>query len=196
MVHMIIGDGFGWAHLPKTGGTAALWMFRQFPEWAGGHTGTKHSTFAEHHSELDGKALVSNLRRLPDWVLSWSQHRAAKAYQPDGLLPPMHSPWEMAEGQRADYWLGILLDGGRFRVERWLRMEQLAEDFLDFISQQREVSEADRRRIHEIGAVNAVEYDHDVAHWFTREHIERMYERNPRWAAIEREVYGDIALPG
>ena len=133
MVHMIIGERFGWAHLPKTGGTAALWMFRQFPEWAGGHTGTKHSTFAEHESELDGKTLVSNLRRLPDWVLSWSQHRAAKAYKPDGMLPPMHSPWEMAEGQRADYWLGILLDGGRFRVEQWLRMENLADDFLAFV---------------------------------------------------------------
>lgn len=191
---MIIGEQFGWAHLPKTGGTAALWMFRQFPEWAGGHTGSKHSTFAQHEREIEGKVLVSNMRRLPDWVLSWSHHRAAKDFDANGMLPPMHSPWEMAEGRRADYWLGVLLDDQRFHVDRWLRMEHLADDFIDFISEQRDVDPEQRRRIKEIGAVNAVEYDHQVTHWFTPQHVQRMYEQNPRWAAVEREVYGDIAL--
>jgi hypothetical protein len=189
---MIIGERFGWAHLPKTGGTAALWMFRQFPEWAAGHTGSKHSMFAEHEDQIDGKTLVSNIRRLPDWVLSWSHHRAAKDFDPNGMLPPMHSPWEMAEGRRADYWLGVLLDGDRFRVDRWLRMEHLADDFIEFVGEQREVTADQRSRIKKIGAVNAVTYDHDVTHWFSPAQVRRMYAQNPRWEAVEREVYGDI----
>ena len=190
---MIIGERFGWAHLPKTGGTATLWMFKLFPEWAGGHTGTKHSAFAEHEAEIEGKTLVSNLRRLPDWMLSWAQHHSVHL-RGEGKLLPMKSPWEMAEIRRADLQLDLLRAEGRFDVERWLRMEHLADDFAEFISEHREVTDAHRRQIAEIGAVNVVEYDHDVTHWFTPAHIERMYERNPQWAELERRVYGDLAL--
>ncbi len=194
MIQVIIGESFGWAHLPKTGGTATLWMFKLFPEWADGHAGHKHSLFADHEAEIEGKLLVSNFRRLPDWVLSWAHHRNAKAFKPDGTLPHMFSPWEMAEGQRADHWLNLLLAEGRFEVGRWLRMESLAADFIEFLSQIKEVDEDHRRLIEEIGQVNAIGYDHDLTHWFTPAHVRRMYERNPLWASVEEQVYGDLAL--
>ena len=38
--------------------------------------------------------------------------------------------------------------------------------------------------------VNAHTYNHTVRAWFSRGQIARMYERNPHWASIERQVYG------
>jgi len=38
--------------------------------------------------------------------------------------------------------------------------------------------------------INVLDYDHELAHWFTPEQIANMYKRNPFWSAIEEQVYG------
>ena len=40
--------------------------------------------------------------------------------------------------------------------------------------------------------MNAIEYDHDVANWFTAEQVRLLYRNNPLWAEVERGVYGDV----
>jgi hypothetical protein len=192
--HVIIGEGFGWSHLPKTGGTATLHMFREVPE-AGEHQGRKHDTFADHEDELAGKVLASNFRRLPTWVLSWAQHRTRHVVLPDGTRPPLNTPEQMATATRADRQLNHFLSNGRFTVDRWLRTEQLAEDFIAFASEFYELNDEQRRRITEIGLVGAHEYDHELESWFTPDMIRQMYRANPLWASIERKVYGDLAIP-
>ena len=42
--------------------------------------------------------------------------------------------------------------------------------------------------------MNANDYDHEIAHWFTREQVRALYDNNPVWAAVERQVYGDLLL--
>jgi hypothetical protein len=43
-----------------------------------------------------------------------------------------------------------------------------------------------------LGPVNAAEYDHELANWFSPDQIRRMYLNNPQWATIEQELYGNL----
>ena len=195
---MVIGERFAWGHLQKTAGDATLGLFRLFPELVvysdPRNVESKHASFATRAPDVEGKLLASNFRRLPDWTLSWAQHRARYATRPDGKPVPMNSPHQMAEVPRADKRLAILTDDGRYHVDRWIRMERLTDDFIAFVSELTEVSESDREQIATLGPVNALEYDHDVSHWFTPEQIRRLYRNNPLWASVEERLYGDLAL--
>ena len=166
-------------------------MFRLFPELVvfadPRNTEAKHSSFGAREEAVRGKTLVVNIRRLPAWALSWAQHLALpKRKQP----VPMASPHQMAHSSIADRLLSRLTDGDRFTVDRWLRMEFLVDDFLDFVSKLTDVSEDVTKQVSELDRVNAIGYDREVSHWFTEEQIASLYESNPLWASVEREVYG------
>jgi hypothetical protein len=195
---MVIGERFVWGHLQKTAGDATLGLFRLFPELVlysdPRNVEEKHASFATRPAEIDGKLLAANLRRLPDWTLSWAQHRARYATRPDGRPVAMNSPYQMVEVPRADKRLSLLTDAGRYHIDRWLRMENLVEDFGAFIADFTAVSDEDRDRIAAFGPVNALDYDHEIAHWFTPEQVRRLYRNNPLWASVEERVYGDLAL--
>jgi hypothetical protein len=100
----------------------------------------------------------------------------------------------MVKVARADSRLSILTDNGRFQIDRWIRMEQLVDDFIAFISDLTDLSDEDREKIAASEPVNALEYDHEIAHWFTPEQVRRLYRNNPLWASVEERVYGDLAL--
>jgi hypothetical protein len=191
---MVIGERFAWGHLQKTGGDATWELFRMFPHLVvfadPRNTEAKHASFADRPDDVRGKLLAANIRRLPSWTLSWAQHRARLSQRPDGSPVMMNSPQQMVEVPRADMRLDALIGGGAFPVDRWLRMEHLAEDFADFLAELIDVTEEDRRRMASFAQVNALEYDHEVANWFTPQQVSRLYENNPVWAAVERRVYG------
>jgi hypothetical protein len=195
---MVIGETFAWGHVPKTGGDATLAMFRVFPELIvqadAPDTNDKHCPFHWREDRVRGKCLILNIRRLPAWMLSYAQHVARGGVYPDYVPLPLPAPDEIAERTVADEVLGALTDGGRIAVSTWLRTEWLRWDFLDLVAQLAEVPESRRRQIARMGMINAGQYDHDVSHWFTAQQIRRMYENNPRWAAIERQVYGALIL--
>jgi hypothetical protein len=195
---MVIGERFAWAHLQKTAGDATLGLFRLFPGLIlysdPRNVEEKHASFVARAAEIDGKLLAANFRRLPDWTLSWAQHRARYSTRPDGGPVAMNSPHQMVEVPRADTRLSILTDNGRYHIDRWMRMESLAEDFTAFISELTDVSDSDRERIASFEPVNTLEYDHDIAHWFTPEQIRLLYRNNPLWASVEERIYGDLAL--
>jgi hypothetical protein len=195
---MVIGERFAWGHLQKTAGDATLGLFRMFPDLIvysdPRSVEEKHASFASRAAEIDGKLLAANFRRLPDWTLSWAQHRARYATRPDGKPVAMNSPHQMVEVPRADKRLSILTDDGRYHVDRWIRMERLADDFIAFISEQTDLTDADRDQISAFGTVNALEYDHDITHWFTPEQVRRLYRNNPLWASVEERLYGDLLL--
>ena len=100
----------------------------------------------------------------------------------------------MASTSFPDYRLGGFLDNGRFQIDRWLRTEQLVDDFLAFVSELTDVSGEQRARVAAIGPVNASSYDHDLGSWFNSEQVERLYANNPLWAAIEERVYGGLSI--
>jgi hypothetical protein len=195
---VVIGERFAWGHLQKTAGDATLGLFRLFPHLIvysdPRNVEEKHASFASRAAEIDGKLLAVNFRRLPDWTLSWAQHRARYATRPEGHPVAMNSPHQMAEVPRADKRLTILTDGNRYHIDRWIRMEHLTDDFIAFVSELTDLTEADREQVRAFERVNALEYDHDVSHWFTPEQVRRLYRNNPHWASLEERVYGDLAL--
>jgi hypothetical protein len=196
---MVIGERFAWGHLPKTGGEATRTMFEQFPELieysAPRHSVEQHATFAEREEEVRGKLLALNIRRLPAWVLSREQHRARWGQHPDYKPLPMDPPEKLAESSFPDYRLSGFLQNGRFPIHRWLRNEMLAEDFVAFMTEITDGQVNVAERIAGVGRVNTNEYNREIADWFTDDQVSRLYENNPVWASIEREVYGEIPVP-
>jgi hypothetical protein len=192
---MVIGEKFVWAHLPKTGGDATLAMFELFPdlvEFADSRfTDQKHAMFRVREEALPGRLLVMNIRRLPSWALARAIHRSRHGGLPELQPMRMGSPHEMAVSSFPDLRLSTCTDDGRFQIDRWLRMEFLAEDFLAFVSEFTEVDEETKKKVLELGPINAQKYDHDLADWFTEEQIAQMYRNNPVWAAFEKHAYGN-----
>jgi hypothetical protein len=197
---MVIGEHFAWCHMQKTGGDATLLFFCLLPRLIvhsdPRNVQRKHIPFAAREREIEGKLLACNIRRLPAWSLSWAQQQTQRGFQGDGCPVPMNSPQRMAEIPRGDRRLAHFTAGGRFRIDRWLRTEHLAEDFIAFASELSVLSDAERTSITNHPQVNALEYDHDIRHWFTPAQVRLMYANNPVWSAIEERVYGDLALLG
>jgi hypothetical protein len=197
---MVIGERFAWAHLPKTGGMATERMFRLFPALVvfadPDDTDEKHATFRARRRMLDGKLLAMNLRQLPFWVLSRAQYVSREGIWPDYDPIPLAPATELAESSFPDSRIHLYTDDGRFSIERWLRTESLAEDFLRFASEFTDVSDEQRRAVLALGQVNRQDYDHRLEEWFTPDQVRRMYERNPAWAAIEEELYGGLVALG
>jgi hypothetical protein len=191
---MVIGEKFAWAHLQKTGGSATFAMFRLFPELIefadDREDPAKHSSFGAREDLVAGKLRMCNVRRLPAYLLSWAVWRARPGNQVGRTS--MESPHEISEYPRADRMLAKITDDNRFPVERWLRMEYLGEDFLAFASDLAEVGEDRSKQVRETRAINALDYDHEVRHWFSDAQIKRMYELNPIWCEIEERAYGDL----
>ncbi len=193
---MVIGERFAWAHLPKAGGSATTELFRLFPEVIVfedvDHNNDKHTLFSDRADEVEGKVLAMNLRRLPFWVLSRAQHVAHWGIHPDYNPIPMDSPHTLSESGFPDTRLALFTDDDRLTIDRWIRMESLADDFLTFISEWTEVPPEREEQVRGLAPVNALEYDHDVDSWFTPDQIAAMYRNNPRWAAVEKRLYGSL----
>jgi hypothetical protein len=191
---MIIGEDFAWGHLGKTGGHTTWELFHLFPQLIVSADGlgheSQHTPFAERRTEIEGKHLALNIRRLPSWMLSYHMHRAQFGDYPDYRPIPMVSPHDMAVSDDADRHLAGFTDDGRLEIDFWLRTEHLLDDFLAFISGYVDLTPKDRARIAGFGRRNVGTYDRRLSHWFSSAHVELMYRSNPVWAAIEEVVYG------
>jgi hypothetical protein len=195
---MVIGESFAWAHIPKTGGDAVLAMFRLFPTLIlqAHHTGThaKHEPFTARAAQVSGKVLALNIRRLPSWLLSHAQHEAHFGLYPHYKPLPLPSPAELADRPSPDLMLAFYTDGGRIKIDHWLRTEYLPQDFMAFLLQFTAIANEHRHKVQGLGMVNAMTYNHDIRHWFTREQVAQMYTNNPRWTSVEQAAYGDTLL--
>ncbi len=81
---MVIGNGFVWAHMPKTGGDATHALFALLPhlvEHADPRTHwSKHQPFSLRQREANidltsNRRRILNIRRLPSWMLSYTYHQ-------------------------------------------------------------------------------------------------------------------------
>jgi hypothetical protein len=192
---LVIGERFAWAHLPKTGGDAAARMLAGVPGLVRfadpPDSNDKHLPFFARESEVAGKLLVMNIRRLPAWTLSGAHHKAAHGVHPDYRPLPLEGADEMTSTTDADDLLRWMTDHGRFRVTRWLRAEALEQDVLALLSELGVLTPEVHAAVWRVGRVNVGSYDRDVAGRFSEEQIARLYRLNPDWTAIERRVYGE-----
>lgn len=193
---MVITDTMAWAHLPKAAGTATQEMLTGVPGLvlyqAPIDSNDKHDSFRAHREAVEGKLRAMNIRRLPSWVLSTAHHKAVSGIWPEFEPLPMPTVEEMVESTEPDEFLQWMTDDAP--VDRWLRTEFLSEDVEALLL---ELGVPERRAKAAVEAVPWVgkPYDHKVTNTFSAEQIARMYERNPDWAAAEREAYGGLMAP-
>ena len=195
---MVIGERFAWAHLPKTGGDTTRGLFELFPGLVAradpGDTNEKHATFRQRLDEVAGKTLAMNIRRLPAWVLSRAQHLTREGVYPDYVPLALQTAAEMAASDLPDKRLEHFTDFWRLPIDTFLRLEHLRDDFVSFIREFADVDAEMERRVHAHPARDVAEYDHDLTAWFTSAQLQQLYECNPRWAALEEQLYGDLLL--
>lgn len=86
------------------------------------------------------------------------------------------------------------------RIDHWIRLEHLADDFLHVVSQYEQIGEEQRAAVRSMQPKNTGDYQKELDEWFSRDELARIYESNPMWTALEREVYGaaliDLDAPG
>jgi hypothetical protein len=193
---MVIGDRFAWGHLFKTGGDATHQLFNLVPDLVlQNDLFVARPTFLSKHESfsmrgVQGKPILAlNCRRLPSWVLSQLQHYQAYAPGIRVLDWPDHAVAKELLLRASDTLLNLMTDCGKVRVHRWLRMENLREDFIDFVSALRPLTESERALIRAAGTKEPMPYEHRVDAWFTREQVEALYDRNPVARAVEESVY-------
>jgi hypothetical protein len=187
--------------MPKTAGDATFCMLTAVPglvTFADGlDSHDKHMPFFGRESEVAGKLLVMNIRRLPNWVLSGAHHRATHGLYPDYRPLPLQAAEELCVQTDPDDLLRWMTDHNRYRVARWVRAEALQDDVLSLLAELGVADEIAREAVGSVGRVNEGSYDRDVDAFFTGEQIATMYDRNPGWAAAERRAYcdGESASP-
>jgi hypothetical protein len=195
---MVIGRRFAWAHLPKTAGDATCSMLVAVPglvQFADRpDSNDKHIPFFGREAEVAGKLLAMNIRRLPAWALSGAQHKARHGVHPDYEPTPLESFDQITSRTDADDLLRWMTDHGRFRVDRWLRAEQLKDDVLGLLEELDELTPDVRAAVLAVGRVNEGGYPWELELELTGEQIARLYSLNPLWAKTERRVYGDLPV--
>ncbi len=201
---MVVGKRFLWIHFPKCAGHTvndalkiALRGDADVSFDAQGHEGW-HDTPAGRRlrapdADLDGRVVISGFRRLPFWLLSRIHYEASRPpylsatremlcrgefYEQSGLI-----------AKADDY--AVQFDSA---VDRWIRMEHLAEDFErhfgDILAAH--ALRAAVRKLRKIVNGTRLNYLRSLDFYFTPENLAALYDANPIWAERERRLYGDI----
>jgi hypothetical protein len=195
---VVIGRRFAWAHLPKTAGDATYLMLAAVPglvQFADPlDSNDKHLPFFARETEVAGKLLCMNIRRLPAWALSGAHHKAEHGVHPDYRPQPLESLDQISSRTDADDLIRWMTDHQRFGVDRWLRAEALQDDVLALLTELGECTADARAGVLAVGRVNAGGYRRQPRREFTDEQVRRLYSVNPDWTAVERLVYGDLPI--
>ena len=194
---MIVSQRFVWAHIPKTGGDATATMIGRVPRLVllSDHLrdNAKHLPLSERRGSIEGKLLVANIRRLPDWAMSHARHFEQYGAFPDYVPAGRQRPEAVAARSAADDLLDRIV--GEFEVDRWIRQEHLKDDLVGLLREVAGLTAAEEEAIRSVGRVNRQRSAMQRLRmgsgrrFFGRKHLETLYANNPRWAAIEREVY-------
>jgi hypothetical protein len=195
---MIVSQGFVWAHIPKTGGDATATMIARVPRLVllSDHLrdNAKHLPFAERRGSIEGKLLVANIRRLPDWALSHARHVERFGTFPDYVPAGRQSPDAVASRSTADELLDLIV--GEYEVDRWIRQEHLQDDLVGFLREVAGLTAEEEAAVRSVGRVNDTRSRlervrrRSARRFFSPAQADALYRNNPRWAAIERRVYG------
>ena len=197
---MIITPRLAWVHLPKTAGTStdALFAVSGLPLlWRDSQDSpVKHLPPAEHPSAAElpliGRQPMANFRRLPHWLLSNLQHKRISMGLGVDQEPMRRGLFYRHRDQcwlPADWWLE------RFGIdESWLllRSEHLKSDLISALRRHEGLGLRASVRLLAVQSRNRNRYRRRLSDWFGVGDLERLYATNPRWAALERALYGAL----
>jgi predicted O-methyltransferase YrrM len=89
----------------------------------------------------------------------------------------------------ADERLSYFIDDG---IDEWIRSEHLLYDFERVFSPYFDLADGRHQKILKARRNEGAFYIRDLAYHFSPKELERVYLHNPKWAALEKRLYGDI----
>lgn len=180
-----------WLHFPKCGGVSVDAALRKafagrkdihFDDIKNHSNVIWHQSIKQRGAEAANKRVICCIRRLPNWLLSRVHFEAER------------NPGYVATRE-------MLLRGafyendGRINIEdayatmynnppvsTWIRVENMNEDLAAAFGLDSVQVERDNK--------TALPYVKDLSFWFTPNDLRNLYDANPAWASIERQVYG------
>jgi hypothetical protein len=203
---VIVGRSFVWVHFPKTGGHAVASAIRAagrgradlvFDE-AGAddhrwHDSVTDRLATERSFDPAGREAICGIRRLPWWILSRVHYEAARPpHRCASREMVLRGEYYEQDGSvnHADAHVARL---GEHPIDRWVRLEHLAEDFVSqFEAHLGPRVRRAARKLRKLVNPTALEYVKALEFYFTAAELEGLYAANPRWAAMERRIYGDL----
>ncbi len=214
---MVIGKKFVWAHFAKTGGNSVKAMFDLVPQLVESADDIgeplKHESFQRREERVgidlsEARQRLMTIRRLPSWVLSFSNHQKVhedvpidKAAVARGEVSLVAIPKsKLAPGAKQEILtMGvdkILTDMMSDRVDQWLTTENLPEDFIRILSQFGDITAKQQKAIRKVraNAARNKDYKSDPLSFFAREELEGLYNACPTWSEVERKVYGGLLI--
>jgi hypothetical protein len=194
---MVVSQKFVWAHIPKTGGDSTAAMIQQVPRLVvlADHRGdeAKHMSLDKRRGSIKDKLLVANIRRLPSWALSHARHMARWGGFPDEK-PLGHQPPEVVASESlADRYLDEIV--GDYEIDFWIRQEHLVDDLLRFLRTVTTLTAEEEAAIRSVERLNEQRRGWNprrrtAERFFSKTQVDLLYANNPRWAEVERGVYG------
>ncbi len=192
---MVIGPRFIIGHIGKTAGDAVKQIVEalHLPSVSVVPVASpwKHWTFRQWGGDLASRELALSIRRLPAFLLSQYHHRLR-----DGRLPQPLIPDEICQDYMADFYVRLYTDEGRLKIDHWLRSESIRADLTALLSRHFQLTEQQKNCIATAATKRKMRYNHDVSTFFTIQQLDSMYARNPLWARIEQQVYGNLLADG
>ena len=201
---MIVGAKFIWLHVPKTAGhavdqalQASIGETRDIhfdpPGQPGWHDSLVDRAGRDPGFAVGSRIVIAGFRRLPHWVLSRIHYEAGRApYLTASRAMLTRGEFFQRNGDVSSAEAQLLHYGDR--IDRWVRSEHLAQDFLagfeDVLGSR--VAAAALRKLRRIVNRSQLNYVRDLSFYFSPKDLADLYAANPRWAELERQLYGDL----
>lgn len=203
---MIIGRDFVWLHFPKCAGSELEGVVRSLTgklhldlqlDQINGADAHWHDTIRKREQRdssfrLANRAVLCNIRRLPYWILSrvhFEKLRSPELIVTREMLLDGRFVEVTGHVNSADRSLSLYNSP---EVTEWLRTETLEDDFKLVFGRYLDLSHIDVHSAFCFRNKSKLLYIQDLAFWFSKGELARLYESCPKWADIERRVYGDI----
>ena len=199
---MIIGENFVWMHFPKCAGTFTVNLLKKYflfdPKISFDPIDPAnviwHQTVAHREKrmqiDLSGKVIICNFRRLPNWIISRINFETARSGE--AVPRNMYVEGRFFEMNGVRCYADKYIERYTERVvDHWIRVEFLETDFFNVFSNYLDVrtfvksSDFNEK-------LNASECVTELDQWFNEEEIGCLYRSNPKWAQLEKKIYGSL----
>lgn len=190
---MITCPKFVIGHIAKTGGDAVKQICAAVFE-----SGLEQDYYIDtifgstKHRSFTGNELcrVLSFRRLGSFIMSIAYH--------DHFLGgrPLWTPEFCCQLKNGDDSLNTMTQNYTVLIDKWLRCEILRVDLIDLFKEKygNMFTERHEQIIYNTPTKHSMSYDHDVYKFFTKNQLQILYENNPQWANIEKQLYVNIPV--
>lgn len=189
---MIVGEKFVWLHLGKTGGKTMRTLISLIED----EKLTKIFGFPEHHNNISQHEkkygvqinkdinIVIGFRKLIPWMQSFHMQQFGKL---DGFRElAIKGKLKFRNGKilSPDEILNIYINEENLHRTSFIRIEHMYEDFKKIFKN----NKFSDQRAKEITSIKMGKKNYDKIK-FTESEINKIYELNPFWQRIEKEIY-------